>query len=520
MNVLFYTGFRLNGSRPFYTNLFTKPYTTKDVIGAFLDFCLTAFLAEFARCRNYPTLLYYGGDHELSVTETLISKIVDENDVPALDRFGIQREHFLTDHERMTYDFVRKYSAENNGNAPSYAVLVQNVPDFTYIPAVTDSYEYLTRKLKETYGKRSIGEFLNDSSGEIARKYAEIGNSATLDDFVSALTSKLSDIMMRTNVRLTVGIDIFTHYDKFLTEYRTRKAGLSFKIWPSKFPSVNAAIGGGYYGGNMYTWYARSGRGKSVVTMEEAIEAAVNGATVLCWLMEMMFYEWMARAFSSLSARQGLAIATFNGAEYEGGFDNRALLSGKLTEEYEAQLETFVATLNDRISGRIIIRAVDDPDFRERSLRQLEADIREVGADVVVIDPIYYMDYEANTSKTAGGDVAATSKGLRRVAGSTGAVIHVITQAEENVTEKDDDGIRELKSPKRAEIKKTKAVLEDATNVFGIDTLAHEGRGVIEIGKGRSGGEDTRIEIVYLPNWGIVREPIAEDTAAKFVGNF
>jgi replicative DNA helicase len=47
-------------------------------------------------------------------------------------------------------------------------------------------------------------------------------------------------------------------------------------------------------------------------------------------------------------------------------------------------------------------------------------------------------------------------------------------------------------------------------------TLSHEGRGVIELGKGRNGGEDTRVEIVYLPNWGIVQETDLEDEAAKF----
>ncbi|MNV55581.1 hypothetical protein D3C71_1478180 [compost metagenome] len=88
-------------------------------------------------------------------------------------------------------------------------------------------------------------------------------------------------------------------------------------------------------------------------------------------------------------------------------------------------------------------------------------------------------------------------------------MLHVITQADENPSEKSDDGVREMKPPKRAEIKKTKAVLEDASNTFGIDTLSQEGRGIIELGKGRNGGEDTRVEIVYLPNFGIVREIVA-----------
>ena len=77
----------------------------------------------------------------------------------------------------------------------------------------------------------------------------------------------------------------------------------------------------------------------------------------------------------------------------------------------------------------------------------------------------------------------------------------------------DEDGNRELRPPKRAEIKKTKSVLEDATNTFGIDTL--DGRGIIEIGKGRNGGEGTQVEVLYLPNYGIVRQM---DTGASPAG--
>jgi len=130
------------------------------------------------------------------------------------------------------------------------------------------------------------------------------------------------------------------------------------------------------------------------------------------------------------------------------------------------------------------------------------------------------MTYEANTSKTAGGDAANTSKKLRHLAGRTKTVIHVITQSEEVRNERDADGNRELMPPTRAEIKKTKAVLEDATNTFGIDTL--DGRGVIEIGKGRHGGEGVRVEVVYLPNYGIVQEvPIGEEAGAdQFVDIF
>lgn len=456
--------------------------------------------------------------------EQILSKIVDTGDVNALVRFGIEREDFPTVGERQAYDFVRAYADTNGGRVPSYATLTAECPDITYIPGVTDDFSYLARGLKEAAARRMVLEKINGYvDEETGRKYesefAAKFDELSAEDFGNYLRKMADGIKMRTSVRDQMATDVKIDFEKFLTEYRARKSGESFRIWKSAFPYINTQIGG-YFSSNMYTWYARSGRGKSVIVMVEALEAAIQGATVLVWALEMSAYEWLARAYSYLSAKSGVFNANFDGVDYEAGFDNKAMLMGKLSEECEAKLVDWLRGLNEAVSGRIILRATDDADFRDKSVRQLEADILETGAEVVVVDPIYYMDYEANTSKTAGGDAAATSKKLRLLAGRTKSVIHVITQADENPSEKGDDGVRELKPSKRAEIKKTKAVLEDSANTFGIDTLAHEGRGVIEIGKGRNGGEDARVEIVYLPNYGIVREIQSVEDAGKFASGF
>lgn len=456
----------------------------------------------------------------MSVEEPLLSKIVDANDISALDRFGITRDHFLTRVGREAHDFIRKHSAENRGQAPSYVTVVANVPDFTYIPAVTDSYEFLARKLKEDSGKRALGTFLNDESGEITRLYGDIGKGGDIGGFADFLIRKVDEIRRAASVRASVGIDVAKSGQRFITEYEARAAGLSNRIWPSKFPSLNAAIGGGYYSSNMYVVYARSGRGKSILTMEEAIEFAFQGATVLVWALEMGWFEWMARFFSSVSARSGVTNATIDGVDYDAGFDNRALQSAKLAPEYEAAFRDFLAQVNEALPGRIILRATDEESFTDRSLDALRADIIETKADVVIVDPFYYLTYEKNSSRTTGGDAAATSMRLRLMTGSLGVVTIAITQADEDSSEKGEDGVRELRLPKRADVKKTSSLLEDAALLIGADTLANEGRGIIGVGKGRSGGEDTQIEIVYLPNWGIVREPNAVDTAIKFVGNY
>ena len=445
----------------------------------------------------------------------LISKVVDANDPKAFQRLGITAQDLPTEAERKAFQFIEEYSQQNRGQAPSYASLVAEVPEFAdeYVPEVSDSYEYLVRKIKDEAAGRMVAELIP----QLAEKYnAGAGGKELLED----LREGYEKAIIRTSVRESIGTDIKRDGQSFIDEYFDRKDGKSFKLWRSKFPTINEQIGG-YFSGNMYTWYGRSGRGKSVFTMEEIIEAAFQGANVLVYAMEMSRFEWMARAYSTISERVSSTTETIDGINYEVGFENKALLTGKLDEGYEEGLRVFVEKLanGEILDGNITLRAADDADFVSRDIRQLEADINATKADVVLIDPIYLMDFENNTSRTAGGDVANTSKKIRRMAGTLKAVIHVVTQAEEIKDDQDDEGNRELRPPKRAEIKKTKAVLEDAANTFGIDSL--DGEGIIEIGKGRNGGEGTQINILYLPNYGIVREfPSGAEAANQFEGVF
>ena len=433
----------------------------------------------------------------------MLSKVLDENNPQVLVKYGVEEHHFPTEVERQAYRFIREYAENNRGQAPDYRTVVAEVDGFTYVPNVEDSYEYLVSKLKNLSAKIEIKRLFDE---EVSEKYDKMSGI----EFAEWLREKLDQVIMGTHVRSS-GTDIKRDIDRFLSEYKRRKDGRSFKVWRSKFPSINREVGG-YLSGNMYTWYGRSGRGKSVFVMEEALEAALQGARVLVWALEMSRYEWLARAYSSLSARQGLVKTQIDGVEIEAGFDTRALLTGRMDEATEYALRTFLTTLDELLPGTIILRAVDDADFTNRRVRDLEADILATKADVVVIDPFYYLDYEPNTSKTTGGDAANTSKRLRHLAGRTNTVIHVITQADEVKDVKSEDGVREVKPPQRAEIKKTKAVLEDAANVFGIDTA--DGLGVIEIGKGRHGGEGVRVEVRYLPKYGIVDE--IEPNAEQF----
>jgi len=106
---------------------------------------------------------------------------------------------------------------------------------------------------------------------------------------------------------------------------------------------------------------------------------------------------------------------------------------------------------------------------------------------------------------------------LRHLAGRTQSVIFAITQAEETKENRDDDGQRELKLPSREDVKKTKQLLEDAYLLIGVDTDYKQGRGLIGLNKGRDGGEGETQEILYIPQYGIVREP---ETGEAVAGQF
>ncbi|MGG2024266.1 hypothetical protein AB1282_00510 [Gottfriedia sp. S16(2024)] len=296
----------------------------------------------------------------------LLSKVIETNDPQALTRLGVDESHFPTKTERQVYRFIKSYSDTNRNQAPSYATVASEIPEYTFVPEVSDSYDYLTRKLKGFAAKIALKEHFE---GEFTRNFsAEDDGNKIIDDLISELQS----VKLRTSVRNKTGTNLKTDYNGFLTEYDSRKSGQSFKIWRSKFPSINAQIGG-YLSGNLYTWFGRSGRGKSVFTMEEALESAMQGARVLVWAMEMSEFEWIARAVSSLSARVFGDSKVIDGVNYEVGFENKALLMGRLgSAEEEEKLRDFFVILNEALPGEIILRSADHDDFISAELRSLK----------------------------------------------------------------------------------------------------------------------------------------------------
>lgn len=450
----------------------------------------------------------------MSFGTSLLSKVIEANDPTALLRFGLTREDFQTAGERAAFEYISDYAEKTGNQTPTAEMVATEVPTFQPEFNIDATFEYLAQKTK---GTAVFNDFAKTADSELVERFNKAQDSGNPQEFFDWLKTVAEQNIIRTSVRKTVGTNVVTDVDKFRTEYEKRKAGESFRIWNSKFPALNKAIGG-YVSSNMYVVYGKSGRGKSAITLEEVIHCAIQGANVLIWSMEMGWFEVLVRIYVSLSGDQGVALTEIDGQQMEAGFDSRDVRQGKLSEEFEAGFMEFIATLNTIIAGSITVRAVDDKDFDSRSLRDLKADIEQTNADVVMIDPFYYLDYEANSNKTTGGAAADTSKKMRRLAGTMDVVIFAITQAGEDDVTEDEAGNREIKLPKRKDVKKTSALLEDAAVLIPVDTNAREGRGLIGVNKGRDGGEDEVVEIVYLPQVGLIKQVAAGEIELKAYG--
>ena len=434
----------------------------------------------------------------------LLNKIIDEGDISALARYNITVDDMHSEIDRDTFRFIERYAEQNNGQAPSYATVAAEVEGYEYIPEVSDSYEYLARQIKDYSAKQAIIDVHN--SGEFERNL----NRMTGSEFNEWLTNFTESVKMRTHVRNKIGTDIKKDTDKFLEEYERRKIGESFKVWKSKYSAV-----GNYISGNLYTVYGESGRGKSVLTLEDAIYAAQQGANVLIYAEEMGWYEVMVRIYTSISGEQGITQATFEGVNMDAGFNAKDIRIGQLSNEFEQAFRDFVKNINEYIAGNIIVRAVDDDDAERKSLRTLEADIKQYGIDFVMIDPFYYLEYERNTSRTTGGDAANTSNKLRLMTGRLGVVTIAITQSDVKKSEESDEGARELRLPEREDVKKTKALLEDAAVLIGIDSDYKQGLAIVGNMKGRDGGEGDVSNVLYLPQYGVIKELETGEEALK-----
>lgn len=454
--------------------------------------------------------------------EQIISKAVDTGNISALTKYGITREDFETPGERQAFDFVTNYAKENGGRTPSYATLAAECPDITYIPGVTDSYEYLAGELKAAAAKREalrrINGYTDGDSGkkvpsELAEKFAQLPPA----DFGKYLRELGESIEAKATVKRDIGASLMELAGAFKAEYQRRKAGESYTLWKTPFATLNNEIGG-LYSGDIYGIMAESGRGKTYLSEVFVDELLRQGAVVLVKSYEVKWYSWLSRLISIATARDGAVKADGLG---DVGLPNKAMLSGKMDAELEPFMLEAVARLNEYYPGELILQAKGDKNLT-RTLAELDRELHmRPDIEVVIIDPFYGLSdvRGRNANKTAGGAAEEAARRLEEIIGAHDVIGIYTIQAQTERQETEEGEHRAVKLPKRDQVKTTKAVLEIATNLFSFD--AANGNGALGVEKGRNGGEGFAIELVALMDYGVLRElPKGTEIAGQFVSSF
>ncbi|MCZ0847871.1 DNA helicase, partial [Brevibacillus laterosporus] len=228
--------------------------------------------------------------------ESFLSKVIDANDTGAFLRYDIRAEHFLTEAERKAYRFIKDYADSNGGQAPDYRTVVAECADFTYMPEVGDSFEYMAKKIRNDAGKVRLHSFL--TGRDVSDKFSELPT----EEFAAWLVERVEEVQVSVQTKKSIGRSLGELSIEMRDEYNKRKEGKSFRLWKTPFNALNEAIGG-LFTGDIYGVMAESGRGKSYLIIVLIDELLRQGATVLVKSFELKAFLWVSRLLSVATAR-------------------------------------------------------------------------------------------------------------------------------------------------------------------------------------------------------------------------
>ncbi|MCR8938742.1 AAA family ATPase [Brevibacillus laterosporus] len=439
--------------------------------------------------------------------ESFLSKVIDANDTGAFLRYDIRAEHFLTEAERKAYRFIKDYADSNGGQAPDYRTVVAECADFTYMPEVGDSFEYMAKKIRNDAGKVRLHSFL--TGRDVSDKFSELPT----EEFAAWLVERVEEVQVSVQTKKSIGRSLGELSIEMRDEYNKRKEGKSFRLWKTPFNALNEAIGG-LFTGDIYGVMAESGRGKSYLIIVLIDELLRQGATVLVKSFELKAFLWVSRLLSVATARDEAFVDERTNQSV--GLPNKEILAGKLEGDVESYFFDILTRLNEYYPGKLVLQAKGDRDLT-RSLTELERELKlRPDIDVVVVDPFYGISdvYGSNANKTTGGAAEQAARKFERIVGENDVVgIYAVQATVEKKTR--EEGDREIKLPTRDQVKTTKALLDIATNLFSFDSA--DGNAQLGIEKGRNGAEDLTVDLIALMDYGVLRElPSGEAAADQF----
>jgi replicative DNA helicase len=299
------------------------------------------------------------------------------------------------------------------------------------------------------------------------------------------------------------GVNWATNGEERYEEYQSRKQRDFSRRIPLLFDELTEAVGE-MESGSVNILMASTSTGKSWCGALQALIGWKNGYRTLYESGEMGKDEVMFRLDSLFSAMT-----------FHQGFNNKGLWRGDLENEEEYKRFTDQFHKNNGKQDFIIKTPSDWK--KGLTLEQIEYDVRQTGADLVVIDQWSLIKSNGNSHEAR----AALSVDLKSLAAKLGIIVFLLYQTDSaflrDKPKKDEHKPDILTAPTLANFSQTIQVIQDASLILGWNSTMFKGedgkyvgKAIINVLKARNGGSE-ELNLSFLPNLGIIRPIVATD---------
>jgi replicative DNA helicase len=306
----------------------------------------------------------------------LIATIIDNGSVRALRE--IPSELFVED-EIPVYQFIRSHY-RRYGVLPAYST-VEEECDIS-IPEPEEGIDYYLKKVND----RRMYSLLRT-------QYSELQSCMRAYDMDAA--AEVIAGMRSTTQSLRMDVDVMGLVEAasaVMDEYAVAHENPGLAGVPTLWPRYDELVGG-YQGGDLVTYVARPGVGKTYTLLRHAQAAYATGHSILVVSMEMTITQ-MSRRFMSL--------VTGIGADY--------IRRGRLSTYARRRLQQYVDDLE----------STDRAHFFTGGVRKTPSDvdilIQELRPDICYIDSIYLMNSDNKKAVTRPDKVSAIFDETKQIA--------------------------------------------------------------------------------------------------------
>ena len=311
-----------------------------------------------------------------SLDERFLSKLIETGDWRAVENLRFSPEEMLTAQGRSILGYIQHHAKNRThyGEVPSMDLVRRDYPKFSFSGSVTDSLAALMERIRQELLKTEIEEFATQlaSTTDPQEAVSLISEGSTRFNIMSGKTNK--------------DIDFATSMVDVLREYENTKVHRGLTGLPYPWAVMNEATLGMQRGEFIVIY----GRPKNMKTM------------VMNW-MAMYLYKhhnrrvlFYTREMPPEQIRRRMA-ACYCGFEYD------AFKGGKLSPTEEDEFFDAVEELGHPggTSQRGLLITSDREDVkRGGTVSGIRAKAEEFQADIVFIDPIYYLRDERENKRS------------------------------------------------------------------------------------------------------------------------